>query len=105
MNIIVFCTTATKENAKEIANALVKNKLAACVNIICGVNSVYEWKGKIAEDNEFLLIIKSKSEIFDKLETKIKELHTYEVPEIISFEIKQGSKPYLDWLNDTLLQD
>jgi len=101
--ILVFCTINSKEQARKIANVLVKDRLAACVNIVNGVSSVYFWDGKIVEDDEFLMIIKSKSSLFDQLEHKIKEIHPYEVPEIISVEIEKGSEPYLDWIKNNTL--
>jgi periplasmic divalent cation tolerance protein len=99
MEILVLTTTNTRSNADKIGKALVINKLAACVNIIEKVSSIYEWKGELVEDNEFLLIIKSKKELFKEVEEKIKSLHTYETPEIISFDISNGSKDYLAWIN------
>lgn len=100
---IVLCTIDSIENAKKLAHNLVKDKLAACVNIVSGVTSVYEWKNEICEDNEYLLIIKTKSDLYEKLEAKIKELHPYEIPEIVSLKIDKGSKSYLDWIKNNTL--
>ena len=100
---VVFCTIDTIERAKQLALELVKNRLAACVNIIPRGTSIYEWKGEIVEDKEFLLIIKTKATLYSKLETKIKELHPYEVPEIVSLDLEEGSKDYLDWIKDNTL--
>ncbi len=100
---VVFCTIDTIERAKQLAHELVKNRLAACVNIISRGTSIYEWKGEIVEDNEFLLIIKTKATLYSKLEAKIKELHPYEVPEIVSLNLEEGSKDYLDWIKDNTL--
>lgn len=100
---VVFCTIDTIERAKQLAHELVKNRLAACVNIIPRGTSIYEWKGEIVEDKEFLLIIKTKATLYSKLETKIKELHPYEVPEIVSLNLEEGSKDYLDWIKDNTL--
>lgn len=101
--ILVFCTIDSKEQAQRISRQLIESKLAACVNIISGVSSVYFWEGKVVEDNEFLLIIKSKSSIYKELEKKIKELHPYEVAEIISVKIDEGSDKYLDWIRQNTL--
>lgn len=100
---IVLCTIDSIKNANELAHNLVKARLAACVNIVSGVTSVYEWENAICEENEYLLIIKTKSDLYKKLETKIKEFHPYEVPEIVSLKIDNGSKSYLDWIEKNTL--
>lgn len=100
---IVLCTIDSIKNANELAHNLVKDRLAACVNIVSGVTSVYEWENAICEENEYLLIIKTKSDLYKKLETKIKEFHPYEVPEIVSLKIDNGSKSYLDWIEKNTL--
>ena len=96
--IVIFCTAGSDENARLIAHTLIEEKLAACVNILPGVNSVYRWEGKVVEEGELLLIIKTRGELFGQVEKRIKELHTYDVPEVIALEIKEGSADYLDWL-------
>ena len=100
--IVVLCMIDTYEAAKSIARTLVESKLAACVNIVPQITSIYSWKGEIVEDNEFLLIVKSKSEAYDKLESEIKELHSYEVPEIIAFDINKGLPEYLRWIEENV---
>lgn len=100
---VVFCTIDSLINAKKLAHNLVENKLAACVNIVSGVTSVYEWRGEVSEDGEYLLIIKTKIDLYEKLEQKIKELHPYEVPEIISLKIDKASQSYLDWIDENTL--
>lgn len=100
---IVLCTTNSRENAEKIADILVSNRLAACVNIIDSIASLYRWQGKVVKDTEFLLLIKSKSELFEELKAKILENHSYEVPEVISLDIKDGTKAYLDWIGASVL--
>jgi periplasmic divalent cation tolerance protein len=100
--IVVFCTVGSEENAHQIANALVEDKLAACVNVIPGLLSFYRWQGMIHRDQEWLLMIKSTEEAFEKLEQRIKELHTYTVPEIIALPVIQGSMDYLNWMGENV---
>ncbi len=97
---VIFCTTPNMKEAKNIARVLVQEKRAACVNIIPGLVSVYEWEGKIVEDNEVLLVIKTQE--FDKVATRIKELHSYEVPEIISFEVDKADEAYAAWVKSVV---
>lgn len=97
--IVALVTASSEEEAKKIARVLVEKKLAACVNIIKGVQSVFRWKGKLSEENEVLLIIKTKSKHFKNLEDEVKKLHSYDVPEIIALPIVTGSKDYLFWLD------
>lgn len=99
---IVLCTVNTRDLANNIAKSLISEKLAACVNISDNITSIYSWDDKIVEDNEILLIIKSKKNLFPKVEAKIKQLHPYEVPEIISIDINAGSSDYLKWLNQSV---
>ncbi|MBK3332587.1 divalent-cation tolerance protein CutA [Persephonella atlantica] len=100
--ITVFVTCPDKDVGKKIAKSLVENKLAACVNIIDGLSSVYYWQGKIEEDNEVLLIIKTREDHYEKLEKFIKEHHPYTVPEIIAMPVIKGSQDYLNWIDETL---
>lgn len=97
-SIVILCTTNSQESALNIAQTLVKNKLCACVNIIPKVYSVYSWKDKIETDEEYLMLIKTKKDLFEKVNNKIQEIHPYEVPEVISLDITEGSKSYLDWI-------
>lgn len=99
---LILCTVNTRDLANNIAKSLVSEKLAACVNISDNITSIYSWDDKIVEDNEILLIIKSKKNLFTKVEAKIKQLHTYDVPEIISIDIQDGSNDYLKWLNQSV---
>jgi periplasmic divalent cation tolerance protein len=97
--IIVFVTAPSSEKAREIALSLVQKKLAACVNIVTPINSIYLWEGQIQDEQETLLIIKSRSDLFeDDLAPAIRAIHPYQVPEIIALPIEIGSKEYLDWI-------
>lgn len=98
----MLVTTANKKEAHRIARALIKAKLAACVNIIGGVESLFWWKGKVDRAKELLLIIKSKKEKMPKIIKLVKSVHSYEVPEIISLPITAGFNPYLKWINESL---
>ena len=96
--IVVLCTTNSIESAKNIANTLIKDSYAACVNIVPRIVSVYKWQGEIVTDEEYLLVIKTRRSLFGTVEEKIKSVHPYETPEIISFDISDGSKEYLDYI-------
>jgi periplasmic divalent cation tolerance protein len=96
--IVVFVTCASEKEGEKIAQALVQEKLAACVNIVPGLKSVFRWKGKISTEEEVLLMIKTKDVLFEKLKKRVMELHSYEVPEIIALGILTGYEKYLDWL-------
>jgi len=95
---IVFCTVPDEEAGKKIAEEVVQKKLAACVNIVPGIHSLYRWKGELCRDNEFLLIIKSRKKLFTRLKKRIISLHPYEVPEIIALNISSGFDQYLKWI-------
>ena len=97
--IIVMITAPNQESAKEIASALVEQKLAACVNIITPVHSIYRWEGHINDEPEVLLLVKTRAEIFEaKVVPAVIEVHPYDVPEIIALPILMGSSRYLDWI-------
>lgn len=81
-----------------MAHALVQEQLAACVNRLTGVQSVYRWLGRVEESEEDLLIIKTRADLFDRLKSRIRELHSYSVPEIIALPIVDGNEDYLNWL-------
>ena len=97
-NIIVLSTINDLEKAKIISRVLVGEKLAACVNIVPNMTSIYIWNEEIAEDGEYLMIIKTRKALFDQLKSMISEMHPYEVPEIISLNIENSSEAYLDWI-------
>jgi len=100
-HIIVFCTAPNKETADKIAEDIIDKRLAACVNIIDSVSSVYRWKGEVNKDSECLMIIKTAVELFIDLESTIKVNHPYEVPEIIGFKLEKGNQEYLNWIIDS----
>ncbi len=95
---VVFITVDKKTNAKKIISELLKNRLAACVNLVENIESTYRWKGKIEKSGEFLLIIKTAKSKVKKLINHVKKIHPYTVPEIIAFDINKGNKDYIDWV-------
>jgi len=97
---IFFVTVPNIEEGKKIGRMLIEKKKAACVNIIENIFSIYEWKGKIEEDRESLLIIKTTEEKSDQVIKMISELHSYDVPECIGVRIEKGLKKYLDWIGE-----
>lgn len=105
MSLVILCTVPDLETARKIALALVEERLAACVNIVPGLASVYRWQDKIVEDSELLLVIKSTEEKYRGLEARIQSLHPYSVPEIIALPINQGSKAYLGWIAQSTSED
>ena len=96
--IVVVTTVGTEEQANLIARELVARRQAACVNIIPGVRSIYRWKGKICKDGELLLMVKTLEGEFEGVASTIRELHSYELPEILSFGASQGDQAFLDWI-------
>jgi len=98
--LVVLITAPKEEDAAAMANALVEGRLAACVNIIRQVRSIYRWQGKIEDDQEVLMIAKTRKECFADLVNKVKELHTYSVPEIIALPVMDGFEGYLGWLKE-----
>jgi periplasmic divalent cation tolerance protein len=99
MHIVVFVTVPSEETGKKIARKVIEERLAACVNITAEITSVYWWEDEIQEDNERMLIIKTKSQLFDKLQETVKTHHPYSVPEIIALPMVKGFAPYLNWIN------
>ncbi len=97
---VVFVTAPELQTAKKLAVGLVKKRLAACVNIIPGIQSIYRWQGRIHDDPEFLLVIKTRASAFKKLAEFIKKNHPAKVPEIISVPIMEGTPDYMAWLAD-----
>jgi periplasmic divalent cation tolerance protein len=98
--IVVFITAPQEEEALKIAQALVDDKIAACVNIVKNIRSIYRWQGKIEDDKEFLMIVKTRRDLFENLLKSVKRLHSYSVPEIIALPVIEGSEDYLSWLKE-----
>jgi periplasmic divalent cation tolerance protein len=96
--IVVLVTVKSDKEGEKIGQALLEEKLAACVNIVPGLKSIFRWKGKISTDEEVLLLIKTKDTLFEKLKKRVIELHSYEVPEIIALGILAGNEKYLEWI-------
>lgn len=99
-HIVVYITVPSPEEGEKIAKALVEKRLASCVNIIPGLRSIYRWEGKVCDDKELLLIAKTTEGLFKELEKEVKSLHSYKVPEIIALPIVNGSRDYLDWIDE-----
>ncbi len=102
MHIIVLITARDKKEADKIAEKLIRDKLAACVNIVSGIKSLFWWQGKVDRAKETLLIVKSRKEKFAKIVRSVKANHSYAVPEIIAIPIASGFKPYLEWIDESI---
>lgn len=102
--IVVLTTCETEEEAAKIAEALVGERLAACVNVIPGVKSVYRWKDAVESAGELLLLIKTSRELLPAVQAAIAKIHSYELPECIALQVVDGSQPYLEWLAHGLRQ-
>ena len=98
-HIVVLATTGSIEEGQNIAQTLVEEHLAACVNILSQVHSIYRWEGQIQNDQETLLIVKTTAEHLERLSLRIRQLHSYEVPEIIALPVVAGAQEYLDWID------
>jgi periplasmic divalent cation tolerance protein len=95
----VHVTAPNREQASQIARTLVEERLAACVNIVDGVHSVFRWEGKLHEDQEVLCLIKTRPDLLPAVIERVQTLHPYDVPEILAFEVAEGSAAYLEWLD------
>ena len=100
-HIVTLCTVPDRESGERIAHALVEERLAACVNLVPGLTSVYRWQGKVEKEAECLLIIKTGVSRFEVLKQRIASLHPSKVPEIIALPIIHGSREYLDWITES----
>jgi periplasmic divalent cation tolerance protein len=99
---LVLSTVATNEEARVIAGALVEKRLAACVNIVGPIQSIYRWKDAVEDSQEFLLLIKTTEAQFSQLRDELKQLHSYEVPECIAIEVEDGLPAYLEWIGESV---
>jgi len=99
--IVVLVTCPSPKIGENIARALVEDRLAACVNVVSGLISIYRWQGKVCRDAETLLLIKTRRTKFSALSRRVKALHPYSVPEIIALPVGVGSGPYLSWVRDS----
>ena len=100
--IVVLSTCHSEEEARTIARGLVERRLAACVQVTPGISSVYQWQGKVEEADEFLLVIKSRRDLFDRLQEELRRMHSYDVPEVVAVPVVDGSADYLKWLDREL---
>jgi periplasmic divalent cation tolerance protein len=98
--VVAFSTVATAQDAERIARALVERRLAACVNVLPGVVSLYRWKGEVCRGEELLLVIKTRGERLPELHEALLALHPYELPELVALPIEAGHPPYLAWLDE-----
>jgi periplasmic divalent cation tolerance protein len=99
---LVLTTCASREEAQRVAHELVQRRLAACVNIVPQIESVYRWQGKVEAATEWLILIKTTAAAFDRLRQALLELHSYDVPECIQINIEDGSAKYLDWIAESV---
>ncbi len=99
-HIVIYITAGSVSEAKKIGHTLVEEKLVACSNIISPIRSIYSWQGKICDDKEVLMILKTKKKLFKQIIKRVEELHSYDVPEIIAIPIIDGSSKYLSWLKE-----
>jgi periplasmic divalent cation tolerance protein len=100
--ILVLTTASSRDEARKLGRALVERLLAACVNIVPQVGSIYRWEGEVEEAEEWLLIIKTTRTAFERVRDAIKELHSYDVPECICLSIEEGSVEYLSWIGQSV---
>ncbi|MHA1109128.1 MAG: divalent-cation tolerance protein CutA [Alphaproteobacteria bacterium] len=95
---LVYMTAATKEEARRIGSALVEERLAACANVIDGMTAIYRWEGEIQNDDEAVLIAKTRTELVDALTERVKALHSYDIPCVVALPITGGNADFLDWV-------
>lgn len=96
--LLVFTTLPSADKAAELAKLLVNERLVACANLLPAVRSIYRWQGELHDENEVLVLLKTRAEHLERLKLRILEVHPYEVPEVLAVPIESGYQPYLDWL-------
>jgi len=102
MHIVIFITAKDVGEAETIAEKLVQDRLIACANIVSGIKSIFRWEGKVDKADEVLMILKTKKDLFPKIEEAVRSIHSYDVPEIIALPISDGHQKYLDWINESV---
>ncbi|MGH8248037.1 MAG: divalent-cation tolerance protein CutA [Gammaproteobacteria bacterium] len=103
--VVVYVTSRDAEESEKISRSLVEKRLAACVNVISPVRSFYRWEGKVQDDPEYLMVIKTSRALFPAVRVEVERLHSYHVPEVICVPIVEGSENYLTWLGECLKED
>ena len=103
--IVVLITAGSEDEAYSIGRALVEERLAACANVLPGVRSVYRWEGRIQDDSEVMLLVKTRASLFPEVVLRVRQLHSYEVPEVIALPIESGDDTYLDWIRSATGDD
>jgi periplasmic divalent cation tolerance protein len=103
--IVVLCTCASRDEAEKLGRLLVERRLAACVNLVPGVKSIYHWQGVVEESEEVMLVIKSSRELFGRLKEALSHVHSYEVPELIALPVLDGAESYLAWMDREMLHE
>lgn len=101
-SVVVLMTASSAEEAASISRALVDERLVACCNVIPAIRSIYRWEGKVCDEQEVMVIAKTRASVFDRLVVRVKELHSYDVPEIIALPIAAGSESYMKWIEENV---
>lgn len=102
--IVVLSNCGSEEEARRVARALVEARVAACVNILPGIQTIYRWQGAIQEDSEWMLVIKSTRSMFDRLSVELRKAHSYQVPEVLAIPVIAGDQDYLDWMDREMIE-
>lgn len=98
-HLVVLVTAGSEDEAQEIARGLVKSMLAACVNVVPGITSIYRWQEEVQEDQEWLLVVKTRRDVLDEVIRQVQSLHSYDLPEVIALPLVGGSREYIRWLD------